>query len=189
MVPEQLHTLTLETLEEHLCIPMQTPLVKGPPRLRRPRTPASVQSLRRSERLALKPRAVNKFNIYTEQIPSWLADWIPVKRGYLTGNLQPAHMDFRFFSIGNLWVIVSSLATQRQVEDILHLMKALLNSNLTSVLVLDTHLATICLLRAGLHCSMTCCIVFQPVPPPEILLVTVNNELVDRFSCQQAACS
>jgi len=122
--------------------------------------------------------AVNKFNIYTDQIPSWLADWIPVKRGYLIGNLQPAHMDFRFFSLGNLWAIVSSLATQRQVEDILNLMKALLNSNLTSVLVLDTHLATICLLRAGLHWSMTCCIVFQPVPPPEILLVTVNNELV-----------
>ncbi|XP_066381908.1 uncharacterized protein [Miscanthus floridulus] len=122
--------------------------------------------------------AVNKFNIYTEQIPSWLADWIPVKRGYLIGNLQPAHMDFRFFFIGDLLAIVSSLATQRQVEDILNLMKALLNSNLTSVLVLDTHLATICLLRAGLHWSMTCCIVFQPVPPPEILLVTVNNELV-----------
>ncbi|CAD6203375.1 unnamed protein product [Miscanthus lutarioriparius] len=68
--------------------------------------------------------AINKFNIYPEQIPSWLADWIPVKGGYLIGNLQPAHMDFRFFSLGNLWAIVSSLATQRQSEGILNLIEA-----------------------------------------------------------------
>ncbi|PWZ55329.1 Neutral/alkaline invertase 1, mitochondrial [Zea mays] len=68
--------------------------------------------------------AINKFNIYPEQIPSWLADWIPVKGGYLIGNLQPAHMDFRFFSLGNLWAIVSSLATQRQAEGILNLIEA-----------------------------------------------------------------
>ncbi|KAJ6318113.1 hypothetical protein OIU76_013624 [Salix suchowensis] len=41
--------------------------------------------------------AVNKFNIYPDQIPSWLVDWIPEEGGYLIGNLQPAHMDFRFF--------------------------------------------------------------------------------------------
>ncbi|KAF3453930.1 hypothetical protein FNV43_RR04371 [Rhamnella rubrinervis] len=40
--------------------------------------------------------AINKFNIYPEQIPSWLMDWIPEEGGYLIGNLQPAHMDFRF---------------------------------------------------------------------------------------------
>ncbi|KAG2541232.1 neutral/alkaline invertase 1, mitochondrial-like [Panicum virgatum] len=68
--------------------------------------------------------AINKFNIYPEQIPSWLADWIPVRGGYLIGNLQPAHMDFRFFSLGNLWAIVSSLATQRQAEGILNLIEA-----------------------------------------------------------------
>ncbi|XP_062215792.1 neutral/alkaline invertase 1, mitochondrial-like [Phragmites australis] len=68
--------------------------------------------------------AINKFNIYPEQIPSWLADWIPKKGGYLIGNLQPAHMDFRFFSLGNLWAIVSSLATQRQAEGILNLIEA-----------------------------------------------------------------
>ncbi|KAL6645687.1 hypothetical protein ACP70R_017295 [Stipagrostis hirtigluma subsp. patula] len=68
--------------------------------------------------------AINKFNIYPEQIPSWLADWIPEKGGYLIGNLQPAHMDFRFFSLGNLWSIVSSLATQRQAEGILNLIEA-----------------------------------------------------------------
>ncbi|KAG6533488.1 hypothetical protein ZIOFF_007360 [Zingiber officinale] len=44
--------------------------------------------------------ATNKFNIYPEQIPSWLVDWIPEKGGYLIGNLQPAHMDFWFFSLG-----------------------------------------------------------------------------------------
>ncbi|KAK3147418.1 hypothetical protein QOZ80_3BG0282130 [Eleusine coracana subsp. coracana] len=68
--------------------------------------------------------AINKFNIYPEQIPSWLADWIPEKGGYLIGNLQPAHMDFRFFALGNLWAIVSSLATQRQAEGILNLIEA-----------------------------------------------------------------
>ncbi|XP_078443883.1 plant neutral invertase family protein [Wolffia australiana] len=65
--------------------------------------------------------AINKFNIYPEQIPSWLVDWIPDKAGYLIGNLQPAHMDFRFFSLGNLWSIVSSLAMQRQADHILNL--------------------------------------------------------------------
>ncbi|XP_072985311.1 neutral/alkaline invertase 1, mitochondrial-like [Typha latifolia] len=68
--------------------------------------------------------AINKFNIYPEQIPSWLVDWIPEKGGYFIGNLQPAHMDFRFFSLGNLWAIVSSLATQRQAEGILNLIEA-----------------------------------------------------------------
>ncbi|CAL0320928.1 unnamed protein product [Lupinus luteus] len=54
--------------------------------------------------------ATNKFNIYPEQIPLWLMDWIPEEGGYLIGNLQPAHMDFSFFTLGNLWSIVSSLA-------------------------------------------------------------------------------
>ncbi|KAJ4832183.1 hypothetical protein Tsubulata_009004 [Turnera subulata] len=49
--------------------------------------------------------AVNKFNIYPDQIPPWLVDFLPSKGGYLIGNLQPAHMDFRFFSLGNLWSI------------------------------------------------------------------------------------
>ncbi|URE33065.1 hypothetical protein MUK42_16619 [Musa troglodytarum] len=44
--------------------------------------------------------AINKFNIYPEQIPSWLVEWMPDKGGYFIGNLQPAHMDFRFFSLG-----------------------------------------------------------------------------------------
>ncbi|GMJ11161.1 alkaline/neutral invertase A [Hibiscus trionum] len=67
--------------------------------------------------------ATNKFNIYPEQIPSWLMDWIPEEGGYLIGNLQPAHMDFRFFTLGNLWSIVSSLGTPKQNEAILNLIE------------------------------------------------------------------
>ncbi|KAJ6796181.1 neutral/alkaline invertase 1, mitochondrial-like [Iris pallida] len=67
--------------------------------------------------------ATNKFNIYPDQIPSWLVEWIPEKGGYLIGNLQPAHMDFRFFSLGNLWAIVSSLTTPKQAEGILNLIE------------------------------------------------------------------
>ncbi|XP_040994565.1 neutral/alkaline invertase 3, chloroplastic-like isoform X3 [Juglans microcarpa x Juglans regia] len=68
--------------------------------------------------------AVNKFNIYPDQIPPWLVEWIPNKGGYLIGNLQPAHMDFRFFSLGNLWSVVSSLATLDQSHAILDLIEA-----------------------------------------------------------------
>ncbi|CAM0904755.1 unnamed protein product [Alopecurus aequalis] len=68
--------------------------------------------------------AVNKFNIYPDQIPPWLVEWIPPKGGYFIGNLQPAHMDFRFFSLGNLWSIVSSLATADQSHAILDLVEA-----------------------------------------------------------------
>ncbi|TYK09214.1 neutral/alkaline invertase 3 [Cucumis melo var. makuwa] len=68
--------------------------------------------------------AVNKFNIYPDQIPSWLVEWMPTKGGYLIGNLQPAHMDFRFFSLGNLWSIVSSLTTIGQSHAILDLIES-----------------------------------------------------------------
>lgn len=68
--------------------------------------------------------AVNKFNIYPDQIPPWLVQWMPNKGGYMIGNLQPAHMDFRFFSLGNLWSIVSSLATDQQSHAILDLYEA-----------------------------------------------------------------
>ncbi|KAL1826769.1 hypothetical protein ACET3Z_005181 [Daucus carota] len=68
--------------------------------------------------------AKNKFNIYPEQIPQWLVDWIPEEGGYLIGNLQPAHMDFRFFALGNLWSIISSLSTPRQNQSILKLIEA-----------------------------------------------------------------
>ncbi|KAJ7977844.1 Neutral/alkaline invertase [Quillaja saponaria] len=68
--------------------------------------------------------ATNKFNIYPEQIPLWLMDWVPEEGGYLIGNLQPAHMDFRFFTLGNLWSIISSLATPKQNEAILNMIEA-----------------------------------------------------------------
>ncbi|KAF3779052.1 Alkaline/neutral invertase E [Nymphaea thermarum] len=68
--------------------------------------------------------AVNKFNIYPDQIPPWLVEWMPGRGGYLIGNLQPAHMDFRFFSLGNVWSVVSSLATREQSEAILDLIEA-----------------------------------------------------------------
>ena len=67
--------------------------------------------------------AVNKFNIYPEQIPIWLSDWMPENGGYLIGNLQPAHMDFRFFSLGNLWAISGSLVSAEQSEGILNLIE------------------------------------------------------------------
>ncbi|KAH6806369.1 alkaline/neutral invertase [Perilla frutescens var. frutescens] len=68
--------------------------------------------------------AVNKFNIYPDQIPPWLVEWMPHKGGYLIGNLQPAHMDFRFFSLGNLWSVVSNLATMDQSHAVLDLIEA-----------------------------------------------------------------
>ncbi|KAF5733692.1 alkaline/neutral invertase CINV1-like [Tripterygium wilfordii] len=68
--------------------------------------------------------AVNKFNIYPDQISPWLVEWMPNKGGYLIGNLQPAHMDFRFFSLGNLWSVVSGLATVEQSHAILDLIEA-----------------------------------------------------------------
>lgn len=68
--------------------------------------------------------AVNKFNIYPDQISEWLLDWLPDKGGYFIGNLQPAHMDFRWFALGNLWSICSALATKEQAEDILTLIEA-----------------------------------------------------------------
>ncbi|CAL5021685.1 unnamed protein product [Urochloa decumbens] len=68
--------------------------------------------------------AVNKFNIYPDQIPPWLVEWIPPKGGYFIGNLQPAHMDFRFFALGNLWSIISSMATAHQSHAILDLIES-----------------------------------------------------------------
>lgn len=68
--------------------------------------------------------AVNKFNIYPDQISPWLVEWMPNRGGYLIGNLQPAHMDFRFFSLGNFWSVVSSLVTDDQSHAILDLIEA-----------------------------------------------------------------
>jgi hypothetical protein len=47
-----------EELEALVCLPLQTPLLQKP-RLRRSRTPVSIHSLRRSGRIAARPRAAN----------------------------------------------------------------------------------------------------------------------------------
>ncbi|MCL6434937.1 MAG: glycoside hydrolase 100 family protein [Leptolyngbyaceae cyanobacterium HOT.MB2.61] len=65
--------------------------------------------------------AVNKFNIYPDSIPLWLTEWMPETGGYLAGNLGPAQMDFRFFTLGNLISIVSSLASDRESRSIMDL--------------------------------------------------------------------
>lgn len=62
--------------------------------------------------------SVNKFDMDPDQIPSWLVDWIPEEGGYLIGDLQASRMDFRFFSLGNLWSSISSLGNLKQNEGI-----------------------------------------------------------------------
>jgi hypothetical protein len=63
--------------------------------------------------------AVNWLNIYPDAIPHWLAEWLPEKGGYFVGNLGPAHIDFRFFTQGNLLAIITSLADQQQSQAIM----------------------------------------------------------------------
>jgi hypothetical protein len=45
-----------DILEDRLCLSLQTPLICGLPKLRKPRTSISLFALRCSERLAAKPR-------------------------------------------------------------------------------------------------------------------------------------
>jgi hypothetical protein len=42
-----------------ICLPLQTPVIRGGPKLRHSRTPVSIHTLRRSGRIAARPRAVN----------------------------------------------------------------------------------------------------------------------------------
>jgi hypothetical protein len=44
----------LEVMEAQVCLPLQTPIIRGPPMLRRSRTPILVWSLRCSKRLSRK---------------------------------------------------------------------------------------------------------------------------------------
>jgi hypothetical protein len=67
--------------------------------------------------------AINKFNIYPDSIPYWLTEWMPEKGGYLAGNLGPARMDFRFFSVGNLMAIICSLASPQESQGIMDLIE------------------------------------------------------------------
>ncbi|WP_341527358.1 glycoside hydrolase 100 family protein [Nostoc sp. UHCC 0302] len=63
----------------------------------------------------------NKFNIYSQSIPSWLTEWLPETGGYLAGNLGPGRMDFRFFTLGNLMAILASLASESESQSIMNL--------------------------------------------------------------------
>ncbi|HEY9608951.1 glycoside hydrolase 100 family protein [Allocoleopsis sp.] len=67
--------------------------------------------------------AVNKFNIYPESIPYWLTEWMPEQGGYLAGNLGPAQMDFRFFTLGNLMAIICSLSSPQESQWIMDLIE------------------------------------------------------------------
>ena len=67
--------------------------------------------------------AINKFNIYAGSIPEWLTEWIAETGGYLAGNLGPGRLDFRFFSLGNLMAIVTSLASEQQSQAIMDLIE------------------------------------------------------------------
>jgi len=68
--------------------------------------------------------ALNQFNIYSDSIPFyWLAKWMPEAGGYLAGNLGPSQLDCRFFSLGNLMAVISSLTNEEQSHKILNLIE------------------------------------------------------------------
>jgi hypothetical protein len=68
--------------------------------------------------------ALNQFNIYSDSIPFYrLAKWLPAAGGYLAGNLGPSQLDCRFFAIGNLMAIISSLTDEQQSHKILNLIE------------------------------------------------------------------
>lgn len=67
---------------------------------------------------------LNQFNIYSDSIPyAELSDWLPEDGGYLVGNLGPSQLDCRFFSLGNLVAILSSLATEAQAQAICNVLE------------------------------------------------------------------
>ena len=66
---------------------------------------------------------LNKFNIYAGSIPEWLTEWLADTGGYLAGNLGPGRLDFRFFSLGNLMAIVTSLTSEQQSQAIMDLIE------------------------------------------------------------------
>ena len=68
--------------------------------------------------------ALNQFNIYSDSIPFYrLAKWLPEAGGYLAGNLGPSQLDTRFFAIGNLMAVITSLTDESQSHQILNLIE------------------------------------------------------------------
>ena len=67
--------------------------------------------------------AMNKFNIYSDSIPDWLTEWLPGTGGYLAGNLGPGQIDFRFFMLGNLMAIITSLTSEQQSQAMMDLIE------------------------------------------------------------------
>jgi len=68
--------------------------------------------------------ALNQFNIYSDSIPFYrLSKWLPEAGGYLAGNLGPSQLDSRFFALGNLMAIISSLADEQQSHRILNVIE------------------------------------------------------------------
>ena len=67
--------------------------------------------------------AVNKFNVIPESIPDWVFDFMPLRGGYLIGNVSPARMDFRWFLLGNCITILSCLAAGAQATAIMDLVE------------------------------------------------------------------
>ncbi len=65
--------------------------------------------------------ALNQFNIFPESIPVWIFNWLGDDDGYFVGDLGPSRMDFRFFTAGNLLMIINSLADKKQSNAILKL--------------------------------------------------------------------
>lgn len=68
--------------------------------------------------------AVNKFNVMPDSLPEWVFDFMPSRGGYFIGNVSPAHMDFRWFCLGNCIAILSSLATPEQGSAIMDLIES-----------------------------------------------------------------
>ncbi len=66
---------------------------------------------------------INRFNVYPDTIPSWLIEWLTDTSGYLTGNLGPGQIDFRFFGLGNLMSVIVSLATTQQSQAVMNLIE------------------------------------------------------------------
>lgn len=67
--------------------------------------------------------AMNRFNVYPDTIPAWVVEWLTDSNGYLTGNLGPGQIDFRFFGLGNLMSVIASFSTDQQSEAIMNLIE------------------------------------------------------------------